>query len=180
MQDLRSFGANPWLWAVTGLELAIWIGGTVTVVRANARKRAADRARAGAPCQIAALRLAYLAATGAVGLDLWYMLKDAMPALAHFTPSDSGAIQNVTFGVHGLLGLAFLTLIWRPYAWGKVLAGVFGLIWALFGLATVFLAIGLVIPSNLVSGLILLGAAIVHQVVDPRFGAGYLRATPSA
>lgn len=177
MQDLWTFVRNnPWLWAVAGLELVIWIGAIVTLVRAGGGRRATSPVRTATRSQIRALRLAYLAAAGAVGLDAWYVIERVIPAYSTFAAS--GALTPATLGIHGVLGLSFLTLIWRPYAWGKLLGGFVGLVWTVSGLASVLLDPEPAFLPRLVPGFILMGAAVLHQVVDPRFGAVYLRARP--
>lgn len=177
MQDHWSFVRHyPWLWPVAGLELAIWIGAVVTLVRAGGGRRAAAPVRTAALSRIRALRLGYLAATGAVGIDAWYVIARVIPAYSKFAAS--GALAPTTLGVHGVLGLSFLTLTWRPYGWGKLLAGFVGLVWILSALASALLNPEPAILWRLIPGLILVGAAALHQVVDPRFDASYLRARP--
>jgi hypothetical protein len=171
---MRDYWTSPWLWAVAGIELAIWIFSIRALARVGGRQGAAS-VRTATPGAMRALRLAYLAATGAVGFDGWYAARYEIPAYLHFTAG--GALPPVTFAIHGMLGLAFVTLIWRPYAWGKLVAGFAGLVWTISGLATALLSSWPLIPPSFVCGLVFLGAAAVHQVVDPRFGGAYLRVT---
>ncbi|MCA3724095.1 MAG: hypothetical protein IM671_08955 [Phenylobacterium sp.] len=152
--------------------------------RAAAAKRRRDvGASTASEGRVLVLRGAYLAAALATGVMGWFALSGRLEAMI---VSITGADASTLLGLHamimmiiplfGLLSGVLVFLSFRPYWWGKLLCAWAGLGWVGFG----------VIPSMVgapnsgsemvgVAGLVMLSAAIIHQVADPRFGGPYLR-----
>ena len=124
------------------------------------------------------LLLGWLAASGRIG-DLMLNLlatQGGEPPLAF-----RSALQAIRFFEGGLMAALaglFLFLAARPYWWGKVLCLWAAVSWGGFGLVgAVFFGAGAqpTLVGVLVAAVGVLTAAVVVQVVDPRFGGSYLR-----
>ena len=141
------------------------------------------------------LRVAYgAAALAAMGVGIAAMMilgrLTAVPLFKPILPAFSVLMVGTIAGFVGV----FLFIAWRPYWWAKLLAAMAAMSW-LMNAGVTFLMQAMVPaddgakafiqgfadarPVVLVSGLVMLGVAITHQIVDPRLGGSWFGREPS-
>jgi hypothetical protein len=157
---------------------------------ANARAKRNAPAPTGPIRKLIALRAAYAVAVAAALTLGWYLTSGQMDGAFLAGAGSADELQQaIPGGLHTILlvfagvpfiGLtgAFTLLAFRPYWWGKVLCAMCGISWTMFSLASAAMPGGAGIQIlPLAAGAAVFAAAIVHQIVDPRFSGSYLRQT---
>gem|GEM_PF-1902204 len=159
--------------------------------RAKAEQRRLAPPPTGSGRSILLLRIAYGLAIASLvlvgGLTASGKVMEALLALVGETPQDfmgweMMVAMNVTAGVLALaMAYLFVFLLRRPYWWGKLICLWVGLGWFGFGLVGLLLSGGhLTLLAVALGGIVMLTAAILHQIADPRFSGSYLRPPPPA
>lgn len=159
----------------------------------EATRRSSRPPPVGSPKQINRLRASYLLAAAATllvaGLAMSGLIggfmEGLMVAQTGTTPAEMRQFFDAMRLAQGimLLGLAglFAFLAIRPYWWGKLLCLWAGLSWGGFGLVGWAFG-GELVPTLgwiLGAAFSMITAAVVLQLVDPRFGGSYLRIGPT-
>lgn len=192
LQVKFSWGVDGWTFGVgvpIGALYVLWFWkfGAAPTPEQIAANEARRQPVTGPPWRIWMLRIAYVMAFGGAGLMGFLIASGAvMNQMVALAGEDAVARADVegfrtvlTYGGSAVLvafGALIAFLAFRPFWWGKLLCLFAGLAWLMNGL--VMAAFGLEGTTSsliLTCGAAMLGAALLHQIADPRFSGGWMR-----
>ncbi len=187
-----SWGGGHWTISVAiplGALYVLWFWkfGAAPTAEQLAARAARQQPVTGARWRVRSLRVAYLLAVGATALMAFLIISGAVmkqmnammgediapdPTLQQFETTFSYVGGGVLLALAGL----FVFLAFRPFWWGKLLCLFAGLAWLMNGLMmTAFGSGGATSSLIATSGGLMIIAALLHQIADPRFSGTWMR-----